>query len=82
MWPMIGQPVELASTAIIILVRCFTCGTIICNKLEACLGLLQAQYIKGAALDALGPKCICSHCMLLAHVHLTEWLLNYAPLEK
>lgn len=40
----------------IIPVRCFTCGKIIGNKWEAYLGLLQAEYTEGDAMDALGLK--------------------------
>ncbi|XP_069596328.1 DNA-directed RNA polymerases I, II, and III subunit RPABC5 [Ranitomeya imitator] len=66
----------------IIPVRCFTCGKIVGNKWEAYLGLLQAEYTEGDALDALGLKRYCCRRMLLAHVDLIEKLLNYAPLEK
>ncbi|KAK9410113.1 DNA-directed RNA polymerases I II and III subunit RPABC5 [Crotalus adamanteus] len=66
----------------IIPVRCFTCGKIVGNKWEAYLGLLQAEYTEGDALDALGLKRYCWRRMLLAHVDLIEKLLNYAPLEK
>ncbi|KAL1007365.1 hypothetical protein UPYG_G00085730 [Umbra pygmaea] len=68
--------------AMIIPVRCFTCGKIVGNKWEAYLGLLQAEYTEGDALDALGLKRYCCRRMLLAHVDLIEKLLNYAPLEK
>ena len=40
----------------IIPIRCFTCGKVIGNKWEAYLGLLQAEYQEGDALDALGLK--------------------------
>ncbi|XP_058013485.1 DNA-directed RNA polymerases I, II, and III subunit RPABC5 isoform X1 [Ahaetulla prasina] len=66
----------------IIPVRCFTCGKTVGNKWEAYLGLLQAEYTEGDALDALGLKRYCCRRMLLAHVDLIEKLLNYAPLEK
>ncbi|XP_068254981.1 DNA-directed RNA polymerases I, II, and III subunit RPABC5 isoform X1 [Nyctibius grandis] len=70
------------SAKMIIPVRCFTCGKIVGNKWEAYLGLLQAEYTEGDALDALGLKRYCCRRMLLAHVDLIEKLLNYAPLEK
>ncbi|XP_044092455.1 DNA-directed RNA polymerases I, II, and III subunit RPABC5-like [Neovison vison] len=66
----------------IIPVRFFTCGKIIGNTREASLGLLQAQYTEGDALDALGLKRYCCRRMLLAHKDLIRKLLNYAPLEK
>ncbi|CAG0920401.1 unnamed protein product [Notodromas monacha] len=49
---------------------------------EAYLGLLQAEYTEGDALDSLGLKRYCCRRMLLGHVDLIEKLLNYAPLEK
>ncbi|XP_045862347.1 DNA-directed RNA polymerases I, II, and III subunit RPABC5-like [Meles meles] len=66
----------------IIPVRCFTCGKIVGNKWEAYLGLLQAEYTEGHAMDALGLKRYCCRRMLLAYVYLIRKLLNYAPLEK
>ncbi|XP_032743997.1 DNA-directed RNA polymerases I, II, and III subunit RPABC5-like [Rattus rattus] len=66
----------------IIPVRCFTCGKIVSNKWEAYLGLLQAEYTEGDALDALGLKRYCCRRMPLAQVDLIEKLLNYAALEK
>nr|XP_006980362.1 DNA-directed RNA polymerases I, II, and III subunit RPABC5-like [Peromyscus maniculatus bairdii] len=66
----------------IIPVRCFTCGKIVSNTWEAYLGLLQAEYTTGDALDALGLKCYCCRCPWLAHKDLIEKLLNYAPLGK
>jgi DNA-directed RNA polymerase I, II, and III subunit RPABC5 len=66
----------------IIPVRCFICGKTVGNKREAYLGLLQAEYTEGDALDALGLKRYCCRRTLLAHVDLIEKLLNYAPLEK
>ncbi|TGZ50842.1 Uncharacterized protein DBV15_01750 [Temnothorax longispinosus] len=73
---------EPRAIAMIIPVRCFTCGKVIGNKWEAYLGLLQAEYTEGDALDALGLKRYCCRRMLLGHVDLIEKLLNYAPLEK
>ncbi|PWA19003.1 hypothetical protein CCH79_00005079 [Gambusia affinis] len=52
----------------IIPVRCFTCGKIVGNKWEAYLGLLQAEYTEGDALDALGLKRYCCRRMLLSHL--------------
>lgn len=36
-----------SGAAMIIPVRCFTCGKIVGNKWEAYLGLLQAEYTEG-----------------------------------
>ncbi|XP_057593793.1 DNA-directed RNA polymerases I, II, and III subunit RPABC5-like [Hippopotamus amphibius kiboko] len=74
-----GQPAGPASccaVAIIIPVHCFTSSKIIGNTWGVCLGLLQAEYTQEDALDGL------QRSMLLAHVDLTEKLLNYAPLGK
>ncbi|XP_035672416.1 DNA-directed RNA polymerases I, II, and III subunit RPABC5 [Branchiostoma floridae] len=72
----------LPESEMIIPIRCFTCGKVIGNKWEWYLGLLQADYTEGDALDALGLKRYCCRRMLLSHVDLIEKLLNYAPLEK
>ncbi|KOX77626.1 DNA-directed RNA polymerases I, II, and III subunit RPABC5 [Melipona quadrifasciata] len=77
-----AQDITLTPHTMIIPVRCFTCGKVIGNKWEAYLGLLQAEYTEGDALDALGLKRYCCRRMLLGHVDLIEKLLNYAPLEK
>lgn len=80
--PAAGGSGGASPASMIIPVRCFTCGKIVGNKWEAYLGLLQAEYTEGDALDALGLKRYCCRRMLLAHVDLIEKLLNYAPLEK
>ncbi|CAI5790668.1 DNA-directed RNA polymerases I, II, and III subunit RPABC5 [Podarcis lilfordi] len=77
-----GRGREEGHLTMIIPVRCFTCGKVVGNKWEAYLGLLQAEYTEGDALDALGLKRYCCRRMLLSHVDLIEKLLNYAPLEK
>ncbi|KRZ10654.1 DNA-directed RNA polymerases I, II, and III subunit RPABC5, partial [Trichinella zimbabwensis] len=66
----------------IIPVRCFTCGKVIGNKWESYLGLLQAEYAEGDALDAIGLKRYCCRRMVLCHVDLIEKLLNYHPVQK
>lgn len=78
----INNITSLFQSTMIIPVRCFTCGKVIGNKWETYLGLLQAEYTEGDALDALGLKRYCCRRMLLGHVDLIEKLLNYAPLEK
>uniref|UniRef100_A0A8R1TT88 DNA-directed RNA polymerases I, II, and III subunit RPABC5 n=1 Tax=Onchocerca volvulus TaxID=6282 RepID=A0A8R1TT88_ONCVO len=81
----------------IIPIRCFTCGKVIGNKWDAYLGLLQAEYSEGDALDALNLRRYCCRRMLLSHVDLIVncliiillsyvdlivKLLDYHPLEK
>lgn len=64
-------------SAMIIPVRCFTCGKVIGNKWETYLSLLQADFNEGDALDELGLKRYCCRRMVLTHVDLIEKLLNY-----
>ena len=52
------------------------------GRVRKYLGLLQAEYTEGDALDAMGLKWYCCRIMLLGHVDLIEKLLKYAPLEK
>uniref|UniRef100_A0A8C9PR76 DNA-directed RNA polymerases I, II, and III subunit RPABC5 n=1 Tax=Spermophilus dauricus TaxID=99837 RepID=A0A8C9PR76_SPEDA len=78
MWPSRSP----AATKVILVCCCFTFNKILENNCEAILGMLQTQYTKGDALDALGLKLYCCHHMLLAQMDLTEKLLNYVLLEK
>ena len=68
--------------AMIIPVRCFTCGKVVGNKWDSYLELLKADYSEGDALDELGLKRYCCRRMVLAHGDLIEKLLNYNTLER
>ncbi|KAF7259054.1 hypothetical protein EG68_03476 [Paragonimus skrjabini miyazakii] len=68
--------------SMIIPIRCFTCGKVVGDKWESYIGLLQAEYSEGDALDALGLRRYCCRRMLLSHVDLIEKLLNYSPLQR
>lgn len=68
--------------AMIIPIRCFTCGKVVGDKWETYITLLQSEYAEGDALDHLGLRRYCCRRMILSHVDLIEKLLNYAPLQK
>ena len=71
-----------ARRAMIIPVRCFTCGKVIGNKWDTYLDLLQADYSERDALDALGLERYCCRRMVMCHVDLIEKLLRYNALER
>ncbi|KAH1010563.1 hypothetical protein HUJ05_004838 [Dendroctonus ponderosae] len=73
--------ISVLEQKMIIPIRCFTCGKVIGNKWEAYLGLLQAEYTEGDALDALGLKRYCCRRMLLGHA-VCEQIYNEKNLRK
>lgn len=64
--------------AMIIPVRCFTCGNIMGNKWDEYLRLVNEEGLDpGDALDRLGLKRFCCRRMLLTHVDLIDQMLKY-----
>lgn len=71
------------NTAMIIPIRCFSCGKVVGDKWETYLNLLQDETLtEGDALDQLKLKRYCCRRMVLTHVDLIEKFLRYNPLEK
>ncbi|KAK0225306.1 RNA polymerase subunit RPB10, partial [Armillaria fumosa] len=56
----------------IILVRCFSCGKVIGDKLHKAKGLLSELQLKR----------YCCRRIVLTHVDLIEKLLHYNPMER
>eukprot|EP00160_Parvularia_atlantis_P018931 Unigene720_Nuclearia_a/m.2323 Unigene720_Nuclearia_a/g.2323 ORF Unigene720_Nuclearia_a/g.2323 Unigene720_Nuclearia_a/m.2323 type:complete len:133 (-) Unigene720_Nuclearia_a:925-1323(-) len=75
-WPRgqlaVDTPLEEAAAMIII-----PCGTVIGNKWEDYISLMQNDYSEKEALDALGLERYCCRRMILTHVDLIERLLQY-----
>uniref|UniRef100_A0A8C9PK95 Uncharacterized protein n=1 Tax=Spermophilus dauricus TaxID=99837 RepID=A0A8C9PK95_SPEDA len=74
MWPSRSP----AATKVILVCCCFTFNKILENNCEAILGMLQTQYTKGDALDALGLKLSGMAGNLLSATKR----LNKAPTER
>lgn len=69
--------------AMIIPVRCFSCGKVVGDKWETYLSYLEDDNMtEGDALDRLKLKRYCCRRMVLTHVDLIEKFLKYNPLEK
>ncbi len=65
----------------IIPVRCFTCGSIIGDKYEKFLRMVEEGMDPKDALDKLGVKRYCCRRMLLSHVDIIDDILMYRGLR-
>ena len=63
--------------AMIVPVRCFTCGKVIGNKWQTYTSMIQQGKTEEQALDELGLPRYCCRRMILTHVELSEKLLMY-----
>ncbi|GAC92963.1 hypothetical protein PHSY_000523 [Pseudozyma hubeiensis SY62] len=68
--------------AMIIPIRCFSCGKVIGDKWNAYLALLLDGRTEGEALTELDLKRYCCRRMVLTHVDLIEKLLHYNIHER
>jgi len=62
-------------------VRCFTCGSIIGDKYEKFLRMVEEGMDPKDALDKLGVKRYCCRRMLLSHVDIIDDILMYRGLR-
>jgi DNA-directed RNA polymerase subunit N (RpoN/RPB10) len=65
----------------IIQVRCFTCGSIIGDKYEKFLKMVEDGMDPKDALDKLGVKRYCCRRMLLSHIDIIDDILMYRGLR-
>jgi len=65
----------------IIPVRCFTCGSVIGDKYEKFLRMVEEGMDPKDALDKLGVKRYCCRRMLLSHVDIIDDILMYRGLR-
>ena len=67
--------------AMIIPIRCFSCGKVTGNKWQAYLNLTASGVSEKEALTTLGLKRYCCRRMLLCHVDRSGAILNYDSFE-
>jgi len=63
--------------AMIIPVRCFTCGKVIGDKYKLYTDMLQEKMTEKDALDTLGLARFCCRRMFLTHVDFSDQLLHF-----
>jgi DNA-directed RNA polymerase I, II, and III subunit RPABC5 len=68
---------DLSSAAMIIPIRCFTCGKVIANKYKTYMALKRSDMEESEILDTLGLPRYCCRRMMLGHVDLIDKLLKY-----
>lgn len=69
--------------AMIIPVRCFTCGKVVGNRFEAYMDLLLKEGLtESAALERIGLHRYCCRRMVLTHVDLIVKLLSYNKYDR
>jgi len=64
-------------SAIIIPVRCFSCGSLIGDKWEDFARRVKEGEDSGRVLDSLGVKRYCCRRMLLSHVEVIDEILKF-----
>ncbi len=62
-------------------VRCFSCGSVIGNKYEKFIKLVEEGMDPKEALDKLGVKRYCCRRMILTHVEIIDEFLIYRGLK-
>jgi len=62
-------------------IRCFTCGSVIGDKYEKFIKLVEEGMDPKEALDKLGVKRYCCRRMLLTHVEIIDEFLIYRGLK-
>ncbi len=67
-----------AEMALMIPIRCFTCGALIGDKWEEFKQRVEKGENPGKVLDDLGIKRYCCRRMLLSHVELLDDVLDYS----
>lgn len=62
-------------------VRCFTCGSLIGDKYERFLELIDKGVEPKAALDELGLKRYCCRRMILSHIDIIDDFIVYRRMD-